>query len=1069
MKTRVARQIGFLITIGLGLHLALANARAGEEGAEFFEKKIRPILVGNCYKCHSAKAEKLKGGLRLDSREGLLKGGETRASIVPGDPEKSLLIEAVRYSNEDLRMPPKKKLKDEEIADLTAWVRMGAPWPASGGAQAETSKTSVFNLQERARHWAFQPIKKAKPPVVRNNAWPRSPVDNFILAALEAQGLSPAPPADRRTLIRRVTYDLIGLPPTPTEIDAFLADESPDAYRKVVERLLASPHYGERWARHWLDLVRYAETRGHEFDFELPTAWQYRDYVIRALNADVPYDQYVTEHVAGDLLANPRRHPTEQFNESIIGTAFFFLGEAVHSPVDVREDECTRVDNQIDVLSKTFLGLTVGCARCHDHKFDAISARDYYGLAGYLISSRFQQAFVDAPERLAGHIQKLETTGAAARPLAIAGADRAMHVDVPRLRQWLKETPEAELKRVSHPLYLLAALGSTPPEKFVEAKQVLIGKLRGLVEQSQRIPDGATVFETFERRTYDNWFVTGDAFGTRATRGFETIIQADPAHPVRAVMPDGVACSGRISTRLQGALRSKSFVISKNKIWYRVAGRGATVNLILNGFQLIQDPIYGGLRFKLDGDQFRWHAQDVSQWKGHHAYIEILDDGDGYAAVDRIYFSDFDPPAEAPNSLFVGAVADSAVTSAEILEQRYAHRLNRILDDWIGGQGPHLWRARDTAQTINWLLERQPVAKSPELTAALASYREAEESTPTPTRVMAVADGTADDEYLLKRGNHKTPGEVVPRGFLEVLRGEEPIEMPNGSGRMQLAKHMTSAANPLVSRVMVNRIWQHHFGEGIVRSPDDYGVMGQPPTHPELLDFLASEFVRQGWSIKNMHRMILLSSTYQMSSQADAKAAAVDPQNKLLQHMPVRRLEAEVIRDAMLAVSGRLNSKMYGPSVPIYLTTFMNGRGRPAVSGPVDGDGRRSIYLSIRRNFLSPMFLCFDYPIPFTTIGRRSVSNVPAQALAMMNNPLVVEQARLWARNAMATPNLSAAMRIEGLYATAFARPPDEAEAGAALQFIKDQSEKYGHADDPRAWADLCHVLFNVKEFIFVN
>src|SRR5205809_49906 len=365
--------------------------------AEFFEKKIRPLLVENCHRCHGAD-KKPKANLRLDSRAAMLKGGDRGPALVPGEPDKSLLVKAVGYQDPDLRMPPKSRLADAQIADLTAWIKMGAPWPEADAGRGATTIVKDFNLQERRKHWAFQPIKRTAPPEVRQRDWPLNPVDRFILAKLEANGLTPVHQADKRTLLRRVTYDLIGLPPTPAEIEAFLADDSPSACEKVVDRLLDSPHYGERWARHWLDLVRFAETSGHEFDMDLADAYRYRDYVIRALNQDLPYDQFVTEHIAGDLVSRPRLHPTERFNESILGTGFWFLGESVHSPVDVRADEADRIDNQIDVLTKTFLGLTVSCARCHDHKFDAISTKDYYALYGYLRSSRHQHAFIDDPD-----------------------------------------------------------------------------------------------------------------------------------------------------------------------------------------------------------------------------------------------------------------------------------------------------------------------------------------------------------------------------------------------------------------------------------------------------------------------------------------------------------------------------------------------------------------------------------------------------------------------------------------------------------------------------------------------
>jgi mono/diheme cytochrome c family protein len=1019
-----------------------AMAEPAPDGMEFFEKRIRPLLAENCYKCHSATSEKLKGGFRLDSKELALKGGESgRLAIVPGDPEKSLLIEAVRYNNTDLQMPPKKKLSQQQIDDLTAWVKMGVPWPAE--KPLEVIKKPVFNLKERARHWAFQPLLNASPPAVKNSNWCKSPIDNFVLAKLEEAGLTPAAPADKRTLIRRVTFDLIGLPPTPQEIDAFLSDDSPDAYAKLVECLLASPHYGERWGRHWLDLVRYAETCGHEFDFEMPLAYQYRDYIIRAFNLDLPYDQFVREHIAGDLLPSPRHNPQKGFNESILGTGFLFLGEAVHSPVDIREDEGSRIDNQIDVLAKTFQGLTVSCARCHDHKFDAISTKDYYALVGFMQSSRYQEAFIDPPERIGKLVSELTGLQAKIAPLAAAEIDSTRKLDVERLNALSKQLTDRDKRHIDHPLYPWIVLGTATD--FPRARQDLVAKMKRAVQEDSDHAASSIVFERFDKPTYEGWFVTGDAFGSGLAPAGTVFYSSDPAHPVKSILPVQAATSSRLSPRLQGALRSRTFVIDRDRICYRVRSAEATINLIIDGFQRIRDPIYGGLTFKPKSDRFDWHVQDVAQWKGHKAYIEILDNGNEEVAVQEIRFCN-QPPPDAPDAAIVSMLDDPSLVSPRDLAQRYA--------------------ATAPIELLNLALKNPTTKPDPALSKLISDYARIESQIPNPTRAIAVADGTGVNERVFIRGNYKTPGDEVHRRFLEAIDGGQPIESP-GSGRLQLAQRMLSSQNPLLPRVMINRIWQHHFGEGIVRSVDDFGVMGQPPTHPELLDFLSQQFIRNGWSIKSMHRLMLFSSAYQMSSQLDPSATRIDPQNKLLQHMLVRRLEAEAIRDSLLAISGRLDKTMYGPSVLPYLTPFMTGRGRPAASGPLDGDGRRTIYLNVRRNFLSPMLLSFDYPIPAAPIGHRSVSNVPAQALTMLNNPFVLQQAQLWARRTLAEPNLTPEQRINNLYVRAFARPPQPDELSAAMQFLDEQKKQY--SDPLKLWTDLCHVLFNVKELIFVN
>jgi hypothetical protein len=596
------------------------------------------------------------------------------------------------------------------------------------------------------------------------------------------------------------------------------------------------------------------------------------------------------------------------------------------------------------------------------------------------------------------------------------------------------------------------------------------------------------LFEDFKKGTFQDWYVTGKAFGPAPSQTTRAIPSSRADQPVQSVMGPGVADSRQVSSKLQGVLRSKTFVIPKKKVLYRVAGRGAQINLIIDGYQRIRDPIYGGLTIPINhGDRFEWRVQDVEMWLGHRAYIEIIDDGPGYVAVEKIRFSDNGPPPPAPNRLIVRILDDPQLKSPQTLARKYRELFLEILEQWRSGVLGAAMDRDDRVDLLNWMLQSDlldktgngsgdPIQKAQEKWAALLdAVRKVENDLPAPRRAMAMADGTGWNEPVHIRGNHRTLGETVPRRFLEVIAGDHQPQPAKGSGRLELAQRMIDSANLLLARVMVNRIWQHHFGEGIVRSPDNFGLLGEPPTHPELLDFLATEFIRQGWSIKQMHRLMLLSSTYQMASTSPSRLSSKgkgevnDPRNKLLHRRPIRRLEAECIRDAILAVSGRLDRKMYGPSVLPYLTSHMDGRGRPEVPGPLDGAGRRSIYINVRRNFLTPMFLAFDFPIPFTTMGRRSTSNVPAQALTLMNNPFVVEQAGIWARRALAEPDLTSTQRITKMYETAFARPPSDRELADALLFLKEQSQEYGRAEDWRAWGDLCHVLLNMKEFIYYD
>ncbi len=1049
------------VLVGTFLVVCVEARAADADGIEFFEKKVRPVLAEHCFKCHGS--EKQKGHLRLDSRAAAIKGGDNGPALVPGDAAKSLLIRAVRYMEDDLRMPPKSKLPATAVADLAEWVRRGAPWPE--GSAAGTTVKKDFNLDERRRHWCWQAVKVPALPAVSRKDWPRSPIDHFLLAKLEAAGIAPAPPADRRTLVRRVTFDLTGLPPTPAEIEATVTDPSENWFEKVVDRLLASPHYGERWGRHWLDLVRYAETYGHEYDFNISEAYRYRDYIIRAFNADLPYDQLVREHVAGDLLPKPRRHPQEGTNESILGTGFWFLGEAKHSPVDLRVDEADRIDNQIDVFSKAFLGLTVSCARCHDHKFDAITTKDYYALMGYLQSARYQVAFIDPPERLAEPLRQLKRAQDEARLAVVAEAIQRLQGRL----EGLATPPVTKAPRGGDLFGPWRSLAGSSGEKFVERRRDLVRRLK-----ERLIPDpAAVVFADASRtETWRNWSASGPAFEGVSPRRLEVLLPPEDRRSAPSLVAPGTVHSGRIADRLPGIFRSPTFVIPRKKIAYQIAASNARVRLVIDSLELIRDPIYGQLEFRVNhGVLPRWYVQDVAMWVGHKAYIEIVDDGPGSFGLERVVFTDGGPAMDAVNPLLVRVLDDDRVDSPHALARKYREFLLGLVGQWRSGG---LMSATDQADRIALLNEllhgdlRAESSSDTKLDSLLREVARCEASLPAPSRGLAMTDGTPWTPRVYIRGNPKTLGDEVPRRFLEVFVGNAP-SAPAGSGRLQLAERLTDPANPLVARVMVNRIWQHHFGEGLVRSVDNFGVLGETPTHPELLDWLAAYFTASGdrkapeWSIKKMHRLMLLSHAYQMASRADDRVAEErDPQNRLLHRMAIRRLEAEAVRDSILAISGRLDPKMYGPSVMPHLTPHMAGRGRPGSSGPLDGAGRRSIYIGVRRNFLTPMFLAFDYPIPFTTMGRRSASNVPAQALTMLNNPFVLEQADLWAKRVLADPGKTPQQRMTEMYLSAFGRPPTEKELAEALTFLKEQG-------GPRGWADLCHVLMNVKEFIFIN
>jgi mono/diheme cytochrome c family protein len=1071
---------------------------------EFFESKVRPVLANHCYECHGSKVQ--KAGLRLDSRAGVLQGGESGAAVVPGKPEEGFLVSAINYGD-DYQMPPKGKLKGADIAALTEWVKRGVPWPPEDKPAEVTVKKPEFNLQERAKHWAFQPLQVVEPAAVKNAAWSRSPLDQYILAKLEAAGLAPAAPAEKHALLRRVTFDLTGLPPTPEEIATFIADSSPQAYAKVVDRLLASPHYGERWARHWLDLARYAETYGHEFDFNIPHAEQYRDYCIRAFNGDVPYNQFVIEQIAGDLLPEPRRDRASGINESLIGTSFFWFGEQSHSPVDCLQAQADRIDNQIDVFGKTFLGLTIACARCHDHKFDAIGTKDYYALYGFLKSSRYQQSCIDPADKRAVQRARLEELKEKFRQaLARRWADEADDVDAyllaawqsldgvkttaegldtEKVQRWAKAIGDKGAAAPSHPLNPWARLRTVgrqaTPTQIAGAWQQAIVE----ADRAATSPAASTSKETslldFGKPNYGGWFVQGEAFGKGPVQTGDFLLTDSPDKMIGRIFYGSCIHTGSLARRLEGTLQSPTFTIDKRFVHVHASGKDCRINVVLDGFKLIRSPIYGSVTRRLKDEKLQWHTFDLQMWRGRQAYLEFCDlssadpadphggnfSEDGYVHVDQVVLSEEGAPKLPAEPGVWKLLKGAAVDSPKALASKYRETINRAIEHWEAGQLATAAEGSDQAALLDWLLQQNLLSGTPDTLELATQYRQVESRMARPELTSALADGTGENSSVFLRGNPKNQGDEVPRRFLEAFDGPASLPVGTGSGRLQLAERLVQSGNPLTPRVMVNRIWLHHFGEGLVRSPDDFGIMGQTPTHPELLDYLAAEFVKQGWSIKAMHRLMLLSATYQMSSRPEPRAQAADPMNKLWHHVPVRRMEAESIRDSMLAVSGRLDRKMFGPSVAPHLTPFMDGRGRPGTSGPLDGAGRRSIYLGVRRNFLNPMFLAFDFPLPFSTMGNRSISHVPAQALSMMNNPFVVQQAELWAKKTLQEPNLTREQRIERMYLAAFGRSPLPDELQAAAEFIVEQSKTGGEKEE-RAWADLAHSLLNVTEFIFV-
>jgi hypothetical protein len=847
------------------------------------------------------------------------------------------------------------------------WLAAVALTAASASSQVPPPVGADEFAQRRAAHWAWQPLREDGPPAAGH------PVDAFVDHKLAAAGLRRAPPAPPHAQLRRLWFDLVGLPPTPAAVARFVADPSDAAWAREVDELLASVHHAERQARHWLDLVRYAETLGHEFDFEVPNAWRYRDYVIRACRDDVPFDQFLREHVAGDLLP-VKRLGDGGADESVQATAAFWFVEQTHSPVDAGKHEADRVDNQIDVLGKAFLGLTIACARCHDHKFDAIRAADYYAFAGFVQSSRYVQAPLCPLDVQAAPFQRALS---AQRQLAAA---------------WAK------------------AHGAAPEPTTAPLA----------------LRDGDRVVASAEDPT-TGWFVVNDGFGPQPWRGPLCLDPAAAAPELRQ-LPGAFWHSAVAGRRREGTLSSPTFPLTARYVHVRAAGEHARLKVVVDGFHLVRAPIYGELHKGVGHPDAHWVTFDCGAWSGRQAFVQAIDQrAHDLADPERDRRAYPDEAWVAVQSVVLSPHAEPPPATAE------------------PPLPPHAWT-------------EPPVA----VAAALAALHDAEAALPVSPTLPAMADGSGRDVAVAVRGDHRRPGEPAPRRFLQALARDGAMATGPGSGRLQLADAMVTDGAPLVARVLVNRLWRQLFERGIVRSVDNLGALGDPPTHPELLDWLAADFLRHGWSQKRALRQLVTSATYRQDSARRADADASDPANLLLHRQNVQRLDAESVRDALLAISGRLDPTPFGPPIELAQETIIRARGRPERAGPIDGAGRRSIYLAVRRNFLPAMLLAFDLPTPFATVGMRNVSNVPAQSLTLANDPFVHEACARWANAVCADRALTGLEdRLAAAFTRAFARPPAADEVAACRDFLAGGGAV--------AWPDLLHGLVLAQEFLYLR
>jgi hypothetical protein len=905
-----------LVVIWFGASSALVAepVKPAAADVEFFERKVRPVLVNHCGGCHSGK--KTRGGLSLASRAALLKGGDTGPAVVPGQPEKSLLVKAVSYAREELQMPPKGKLPATVVADLALWVRRGAAWPDAPTAETGIRPNGAPITERDRAFWSFRPVANPTLPPVKDAAWPRKPLDRFILAALEGKGLRPVEPAGRRALIRRATFDLIGLPPTPEEVEAFVNDRSASAWEKVVDRLLASPHYGERWGRHWLDVARYAEDQAHTFQARLyPNAWRYRDWVVKAFNDDMPYDRFVLAQIAADLLKE-NRSP-----DDLAALGFFALGPVYYADAgEKKAAEAAEVDDRIDTLCRGFLGLTVACARCHDHKFDPIPNQDYYALAGVIRSSQYRLTPVAPPDVVARYQQ---------------AQDR-------------------------------------------------------IKEQEGRI-------KTF--------------LDTQAVRAAEGM-------------------SGEVARYMVSAWKLQT---RRNKDPRLSPGRVAREEKLLAP-SLQQWHRYLFLR----GSDKRTH---LAAWRATLAALGANKDLSG--------------DADAVGQVTAAARAFQADLEATLRERQALAAVGKplvkekanLLREVFAPGGPFRLDARQVEAKLD------PAARKTlgEMRSRASALRKS--APPTPPMVHAITEGKPGDMPLYLRGNPRREGEVVPRRFLRILAGDNPARFTRGSGRLELARVIASRDNPLTARVMVNRLWQHHFGKGIVATPSNFGTLGERPTHPELLDHLATRFIASGWSIKTIQRDILLSATYQLACTHHESNAAADPANRLYWRMDRRRLDVESWRDALLAATGDLDRTLGG---------------RPADLDNASNK-RRTLYGAVSRHNLSGLLRLFDFPDANLTSEKRPVTIVALQQLFVLNSDFMVERARALS-GALAKEANDDAARIRLAISRLYGRPARDWEVAVALEFLTEKDTTGGPAKVGLSrWEQYAQVLLGANEFTFVD
>ena len=935
------------ITVWLSCISTLVAAQ--DTGIEFFEMRIRPLLVGECYQCHS-KAEKIKGGLRLDWKGGWLAGGESGQAIYPGEPERSLLLKAIRHQSEDLQMPPKKRLSSEQIESVAHWIAMGAPDPRN---QSELStEQEQLDIRASREFWAFRPFTPPSRPSVSHADWPLKELDYFVLAAMESKGINPISDANDQTLLRRMHFDLNGLPPTIDEIQTFEANVQANRQRaiaKVSEDLLTRSDFGIQWGRHWLDVARFSESTGGGRTLLMNQAWRYRDYVIDAFNRNKPYDQFIREQIAGDLL--PGGSLAER-QERMIATAFLLLGPTNYELQDKIVLEMDIIDEQLDTMGKAFLGLTIGCARCHDHKFDPITTEDYYGMAGILKGT---QSVIHS---------NVSTWNS--RPLPMSASQEAL------VRVQSKEITalEQQIKEIKSQLGL--ASGELTPIKAED--------LPGIVVDNSK----AKLMGSWSSSTSVKNYINS-----------EYLYAGPGVEEKRAVFPVNIPTAGRFEVRVSHTPNPNRSSQTLIKVRHADGEESHRINQ--------------KLRPALDGYFVSLGFYDLQQ--GSNDLVEISNlDADGVVIVDAIQII-----AEGSSQ------PSQTVSVQESASTQDLDTVKDVLDQLVKQKDRLVKRAFK------------------------------------PTKVIAAAEAASSGDIPISiRGDANHLGKVTPRGFIQVLQSSEsPVIEKTESGREQLAEWLGSESNPLSARVIVNRIWHHLFGRGIVSSVDNFGHMGRLPSNEPLLNHLAVRFVEQGWSIKTLIQEIMSSRTYQLdSSNNQNPEVSPDIENQLFGRQNRKRLSAESIRDAILAVSGQIDPRLGGNTIK---------PGTKIEYGYQFEGTRRSAYTPVFRNTPLEILSVFDFADPNIVVGQRSTSSVATQALYLMNSPFVREQSRHASKRLLSEDRTTDKARIESAYLRTIGRQPTEKEKQLILQFLK------GRTDPEKAWAQVFHSLFASFEFRHLN